>query len=194
VALEPKTTEMVTAMAAEHGGEMVGLEQRLKTTDSLARKIDADSVKEHDGDRAAAAASVSDSLRYTTVFDNDTYTAGTAATLKSLEADGYSIRAKNFWSDGDDYQGMNVKATKDGVTVELQFHTRDSVRVKETQLHPVYEEYRKSTDNTKRRELWDRMVGIASTIPKPAGYATLLTIGTLTVKNFETAQQAGLLG
>ena len=89
---------------------------------------------------------------------------------------------------------MNVKATKDGVTVELQFHTRDSVRVKETQLHPVYEEYRKSTDNTKRRELWDRMVGIASTIPKPAGYATLLTIGTLTVKNFETAQQAGLLG
>jgi len=194
VALEPKTTEMVTAMAAEHGGEMVGLEHRLKTTDSLARKIDADSVKEHGGDRAAAAASVSDSLRYTTVFDNDNYTGGVSATLKSLEADGYSIRAKNFWSDGDDYQGMNVKATKDGVTVELQFHTRDSVRVKETQLHPVYEEYRASTDNTKRRELWDKMVGIAATIPKPAGYAALLTIGTLTIKNFETAQQAGLLG
>ena len=193
-ALEPATTAMVTKMAAEHGGEMTGLEQRLKTADSLARKIDADAVKEHGGDREAAAASVSDSIRYTTVFDNDTYTAGAAATLKSLEADGYSIRAKNFWSDGDDYQGMNVKATKDGVTVELQFHTRDSVRVKETQLHPVYEEYRKSTDNTKRRELWDKMVGIASTIPKPAGYATLLTIGTLTVKNFETAQQAGLLG
>jgi hypothetical protein len=193
-ALEPATTAMVTKMAAEHGGEMTGLEQRLKTADSLARKIDADAVKEHGGDRAAAAASVSDSIRYTTVFDNDAYTAGAAATLKSLEADGYSIRAKNFWSDGDDYQGMNVKATKSGVTVELQFHTRDSVRVKETQLHPVYEEYRKSTDNTKRRELWDKMVGIAATIPKPAGYATLLTVGTLTVKNFETAQQAGLLG
>jgi hypothetical protein len=173
---------------------MTGLEQRLKTSDSLARKIDADAVKEHGGDRAAAAASVSDSIRYTTVFDNDTYTAGTAATLKSLEDDGYSIRAKNFWSDGDDYQGMNVKATKSGVTVELQFHTRDSVRVKEKQLHPVYEEYRASTDNKKRRQLWDKMVNIAATIPKPAGYATLLTIGTLTVKNFETAQQAGLLG
>jgi hypothetical protein len=37
-------------------------------------------------------------------------------------------------------------------------------------------------------------MSVSSLIPKPAGYATLLTIGTLTVKNFETAQQAGLLG
>lgn len=194
VALEPATTAMVTRMAAEHGGEMSGLENRLKTSDSLARKIDADAVKEHGGDRASAAASVSDSLRYTTVFDNDNYTAGTRATLDALEADGYSIRAKNFWQEGDPYQGMNVKATKDGVTVELQFHTRDSVRIKGTTLHPLYEEYRKSTDDTKRRSLWDKMVDTAGTIPRPAGYTALLGIGTLTMQTFETAQQAGLMG
>jgi hypothetical protein len=192
-ALEPKITEMVVARAGEHGGEVVGLRNRLKSTDSLARKIDADAVKEHGGDRAASAAAVSDSVRYTVKFDEEDYTNGVTATLESLERDGYSVRAKNFWQQGDPYQGMNVKATKDGVTVELQFHTNSSFRAKAS-LHPVYEEYRASKDNKVRRQAWDRMVQLASAIPKPAGYVALLTVGSLTMQQFETAQQAGLMG
>lgn len=193
-AIEPGVTRMVIDRVSDHGGEMQGLEYRLKSEDSLARKIDADAVKEHDGDRAAAAAAVSDAVRYTAVFPSESYTAGVESTLKSLEDDGYAVRAKNFWQKGDPYQGMNVKATKDGVTVELQFHTQSSLKVKEEKLHPIYEEYRTATDNRKRRRAWDRMVRVASGIEDPSGYERLLRIGTLTMQQFETAQQAGLLG
>lgn len=193
-AMEPGVTAMVVDRVSAHGGEMEGLKYRLKSTDSLARKIDADAVKEHGGDRKAAAGAVSDAIRYTAKFDDDNYTDGVAATLKSLEDDGYSIRAKNFWQKGDPYQGMNVKATKDGVTIELQFHTRASVAIKEKELHPVYEEYRAAKDNKQRWKAWNRMTRIATRIPEPRGYERLLSIGTLTMQQFETAQQAGVLG
>lgn len=193
-AIEPGVTRMVIDQVSEHGGTMEGLENRLKSDDSLARKIDADAVKEHDGDRAAAAAAVSDAIRFTAVFPSESYTDGVSATLQSLEDDGYAIRAKNFWQPGDPYQGMNVKATKDGITVELQFHTQSSLYTKSERLHPIYEEYRSSTDNRQRWKLWDRMVRIAGTIEAPADYDRLLGMGSLTMQTFETAQQAGLLG
>ena len=193
-AIEPGVTRMVIDQVSEHGGTMEGLGNRLKSDDSLARKIDADAVKEHGGDRAAAAAAVSDAIRFTAVFPSESYTDGVSATLQSLEDDGYAIRAKNFWQQGDPYQGMNVKATKDGVTVELQFHTQSSLSTKSERLHPVYEEYRSSTDNRQRWKLWDRMVRIAGTIETPSNYDRLLGMGSLTMQTFETAQQAGLLG
>jgi hypothetical protein len=37
------------------------------------------------------------------------------------------------------------------------------------------------------------MVNKAKSIPRPANMAKLLTIGTLVVQTFETAQQAGLI-
>lgn len=193
-ALEPEITGKVTSMVTERGGTMEGLEQRLKTTDSLARKIDADAEAEYGGDRAAAAANISDAVRYTAVIGDAQYTDGARAIVRDLEQDGYEVRAKNFWQKGDDYQGINIKATKDGVTVELQLHTPTSLDIKEGRstkgdpirsLHDSYEVMRTSGSKRERWKAWTGMVRLASQIPQPQNYDALLSIGTLALKTFE---------
>lgn len=177
-------TDTMTGIASEFGGEMRGLEYRVKSTDSLARKIDADANAEHGGDIDKAAAKISDASRYTMVLDDSNYTNGLASLEEKLAADGYEVRTKNFWQEGDPYQGVNMKLTKDGVTSELQLHTKQSLQIKETQLHPVYENFRVSTDPVVRRSLYSQMVTIAATIPKPDAYDTLLTLGEPAFQSF----------
>jgi hypothetical protein len=193
-ALEPEITGKVTSMVEGRGGTMEGLEQRLKTTDSLARKIDADAEAEYGGDRAAAAANISDAVRYTAVIGDAQYTDGARTIVSDLERDGYVVRAKNFWQKGDDYQGINIKATKDGVTVELQLHTPTSLDIKEGRstkgdpirsLHDSYEVMRTSGSKRERWKAWTGMVRLASQIPQPQNYEALLGIGTLALKTFE---------
>lgn len=192
--LEPEITGKITSMVTERGGTMEGLEQRLKTTDSLARKIDADAEAEYGGDRAAAAANISDAVRYTAVIGDAQYTDGARTIIRDLEKDGYTVRAKNFWQKGDDYQGINIKATKNGVTVELQLHTPTSLDVKEGRstkgtpirsLHDSYEVLRTSSSKSQRWKAWTGMVRLASQIPVPHNYEALLGIGTLALKSFE---------
>ena len=191
---EPAVTKLMTDLVAQSGGSLAMLEQRLKSTDSLARKIDADSnSQEFNGDKKAASNSISDAIRYTMVVPEGSYTEGLSQTVKTLEAAGFQLRTKNFWKPGDPYDGTNIKATKNGLAVELQVHTPKSLEIKEGVLHKIYEEYRVSPDNTVRRTAWDKMVEIAKSIPKPAGYQTLLTIGTPIVQQFQTAEEAGLI-
>ena len=121
------------------------------------------------------------------------YTAGLESTVSALEATGWQLRVKNFWQSGDPYDGANVKATKNGVTVEIQVHTPKSYAVKEKELHDEYEVYREAKDDSVRRSSWDKMVDIAKAIPRPSNTARLLTIGTLVIQQFETAREAGLI-
>ena len=118
------------------------------------------------------------------VLDDAKYTDGLAALEQDLRADGYEIRTKNFWQEGDSYQGVNIKATKNGVISELQVHTPKSYGIKETRLHPVYEEFRVSADPAVRLSLYTQMVAIAASIPKPSDYDTLLTLGTPAFQSF----------
>jgi len=198
-AVEPVVTSLMEGIAktidadfAELDGKS-SLEQRLKSTDSLARKIDADAEKDHGGDREKAANAISDSVRYTLNVDEANYTDGVEKTVSALQETGWKVESvKNFWQAGDPYDGTNIKISKDGVKVELQLHTPTSHKIKEVDLHNDYEKYRVSTDNTERRSLWDGMVEKAKAIPRPANMGKLLTLGTLVVQTYETAQQAGL--
>jgi hypothetical protein len=198
-AVEPVITSLMEGIAktidanfAELDGKS-SLEQRLKSTDSLARKIDQDAEKDYGGDREKAANAISDAVRYTLNVDEESYTDGVERTIKSVEETGWKVESvKNFWQAGDPYDGTNIKLSKDGVKVELQLHTPNSHRVKEVDLHDDYETYRVSKDNTQRQALWDRMVDKAKAIPRPANMGKLLTLGTLVVQTYETAQQAGL--
>jgi hypothetical protein len=193
LAIEPSVTRLMADLVAQSGGKLEGLTQRVKSTDSLARKIDADASKEFNGDRAAAAAAVSDAVRYTMLVPESSYTDGLNQTVKTLEAAGFTLRTKNFWEPGDPYDGANIKASKNGIQVELQVHTPTSFKVKEGKLHDIYQEYRVSLDNSVRRAAWDKMVDIAKSIPRPVNYAALLGVGSLITQQFETAQQAGLI-
>jgi hypothetical protein len=199
-AVEPLVTSLMEGIAKSIDADFAELDgkssliQRLKTTDSLARKIDQDAEKDHGGDREKAANSISDAVRYTLNVDENNYTDGVEKTIKAVEETGWKVDSvKNFWQAGDPYDGTNMKLSKDGVKVELQLHTPSSHKIKEVDLHDDYEKYRVSKDNTERKSLWDSMVNKAKAIPRPANMGKLLTLGTLVTQTYETAQQAGLV-
>ena len=202
---EPVITSLMVSLAEKSGGVFAevtdpqtgekkdSLIERVKSTDSLARKIDADAEKDFGGDREKAADAIHDAVRYTLNVSEENYTDNLENTISTLESSGWKIESvKNFWQAGDPYDGTNMKISRDGVKVELQLHTPSSHTIKEEKLHKDYETYRESKDNVERRQIWDRMVETAKSIPRPANMGKLLTLGTLVVQTFETAQQAGL--
>jgi hypothetical protein len=193
VAAEPAITKLVQAIADQSGAKLEGLSQRIKSTDSLSRKIDLDAEKEYQGDRNKAAEEISDANRYTISVNDNDYADTLKSTVSAFEETGWKVRVKNFWQSGDPYDGVNVKAERDGIKVEVQVHTPKSYQVKEKALHDVYEVYRKSTDDSVRESTWNKMVGIAKRVPRPFNYTTVLGVGTLILQQFETAQQAGLI-
>jgi len=195
LAVEPKITELMKTIQENAGGEFVQLDQRVKSTDSLARKIDGDAVAEFDGDRSRAADAVSDAVRYTLKVGDDTYAQSLDSTIKALEASGFTLRVKNFWQSGDPYDGVNIKAKKDGIEVEVQLHTRSSFSHKEGEggTHPIYKAYQTELNDSKRESMWNQMIEIAKGVSRPANYGSILATGTLVLQQFQTAQEAGLI-
>jgi hypothetical protein len=195
LAVEPKITELMSTIQRNSGGEFVLLEQRVKSTDSLARKIDSDAVTEFDGDRSRAADAVSDAVRYTLKVGDENYAESLSSTVEALEASGFTLRVKNFWQSGDPYDGVNIKARKDGVEVEVQLHTRSSFAHKEGKggTHPIYKAYQVELNDSKRESLWNQMVEIAKGVTRPSNYGSILATGTLVLQTFQTAQEAGLI-
>jgi hypothetical protein len=195
LAVEPKVTELMSTIQKNAGGEFVKLDQRVKSTDSLARKIDSDAVTEYEGDRSRAADEVSDAVRYTLKVGDENYAESLSSTVKALEASGFTLRVKNFWQSGDPYDGVNIKAKKDGIEVEVQLHTPSSFSHKEgeTGTHKIYKEYQVELNDSRRESMWNRMVDIAKGVTKPANYGSILATGTLVLQQFQTAQEAGLI-
>lgn len=163
---EPDTTLALSVLALEYGGDMVGLNFRFKSEESLLRKM-LDRAGEHGGDAGLTAINISDSLRYTMMFSTQRYTAGTKGVLESLTSSGYRTRVKNFWEKGDPYNGVNVALmTPKGHPFELQFHTPESLKAKDI-THRLYEDWRTNPDPKVRKELAEQMVGIADNTPVP---------------------------
>jgi hypothetical protein len=193
--VEPVVTKLMVDLQKISGGEFVQLDHRIKSSDSLARKIDGDAVTEFDGDRSRAADAVSDAVRYTLKVGDENYTDSLTNTVAALEQSGFKLRIKNFWQSGDPYDGVNIKARKDGVEVEIQLHTPSSFSHKEGDYgtHRIYEKYQVELNNNTRQSMWNQMIDIAKGVSKPTGYATLMGTGTLILQQFQTAQEAGLI-
>lgn len=144
---EPAITALMSSIVNDAGGKLVDGEHRIKTTQSLGNKIEKDARNEGISFEQAAA-KVSDSVRYTMDVSNENYTATLKSTIDRMTADGYEVRAKNFWTGGDPYDGTNIKASKNGITVELQLHTKSSIEIKHKN-HKIYKLYEK--EKTRRR-------------------------------------------
>ena len=186
-AREARLTDLMEAVAQDAGAEFHGLEYKLKGKSSVARKI-GDAIKTGEARSAKQAVSeMSDLNRYTMKWTNNTYVQGVKDALDSLQAQGYQFRVKNYW-EREDYRGINV-AVKDrnGKEFELQFHTMESVQVKE-ELHKLYEEYRVEKSDRKRWNLWRKMTKIAKKIPDPKDYQDLLKVGDLKQVYFTDAK------
>lgn len=170
-AAEPELTALITSIAEGAGGSMTGLEHRLKTVESLARKL-------HDKAKAKGisiedyAARVADAVRYTAIVDDDppgNYAAAIRRTIEMLEAQGIQVEElETHWLPGDSYNGVHlVGRHPNGTLFELQFHTTGSIEAKNS-THGIYERIRQAgVAPEERREGLLRMARIADQTPMP---------------------------
>jgi hypothetical protein len=175
--VEPQMTRDMIDIANKQGARMDGLDYRLKSEKSLARKIDDEKDLDFGGDADRAAANMSDVVRYTMTFKDNDYVAGSTRVVDDLREKGYETRVKNYWQDGDPYQGINIAAVHpNGTRFELQLHTRTSLDFKEP-IHTRYDRYRESRDPRERYREYTGMRRAAAQIPKPPPPSGLAAIG-----------------
>jgi hypothetical protein len=172
--VEPRITADMRATAAQMGGKLEGEQFRLKTEDSLTRKIGEDSRIKGISEREAAD-HIYDTVRYTMVFSDDKYGAGVRGALAALGGRGFSLEngskdVKNFWHDTNTYRGINVKLSYMGQRLELQFHTPHSWLIKSGPMLALYHQFRLSgLGREARARIADRMHALSASIKIPPG-------------------------
>jgi len=179
--VEPEITRDVSSIAQALGGVLKSLEHRIKTSKSLARKIDKDAEEDYRGDRGEAALSISDAIRYTMVTNTKNYVQTIKEARERFLALGYKLEnEKNFWK-SDEYKGYTLKlVSPEGYAVEFQVHTDESYEIKED-LHKLYEELRaipKDQNIPRQRQLKVELKRLADMIPVPED-ESLFDIGKL---------------
>ncbi len=168
---EPLVTAQLKALESDKV-HLEGLEYRLKTVESLSRKIVSDA---HDMEisLSEAANNIHDGLRYTFTIDEQEYVAKTRLIMDTLIAKGNSVyKFKNYWAKKDvDYQGINViLRSKDGFIYEVQFHTPMSYYVKGEKTHKYYEIIRSETSTAEEKaEASKKQAEEYKQIPIPKG-------------------------
>ncbi|HHS7783190.1 TPA: minor capsid protein [Streptococcus pneumoniae] len=163
---EPKITSDMQRIAGEN--KLAGLEFRKKTAESLARKITTDSQAENIS-LSKATSKINDALRYTTIFDPDTFAKEYLKMKQELIAEGYKIvKVKNTWLVDGPYKGVNTVVEKDGINFEMQYHTQESFDLKNGPLHELYEKYRDtSTSDRERMKLFKEMLDLSNELEIP---------------------------
>lgn len=175
-AREPGVSALLRSLESDLSS-LAGFDFRVKGAGSLARKVRTDAVKMFDGDAVAsearAAGMIHDVLRYTFVAPTEGFAAEFRRIRAELEAAGYNMaQVKNTLKYADyDYRGVNTQvACPDGYVFELQFHTPESLDVKERLNHPLYERARlPDTPVEERAELREQMKANSGAIPTPPG-------------------------
>ena len=169
--IEPEITKFLKDVSNSENSELFGLDYRIKTKESLIRKIISDS-KEKAIPIKETTNQINDILRYTMINDDESFTYKYFKIIEKMKEKGYNIvRVKNTFVDGVTYKGINTLVqTKSGDIFELQFHTPKSIKVKEDDLHKIYEKQRlldKDKDKKKWDSLTEEMIQISNTIPIP---------------------------
>jgi hypothetical protein len=168
---EPGITQNMQDMADSTGGEMVGLDYRLKDPESFKRKL-ATELAENGGDLDAALKDMKDSVRYTTNWDTGNYSDGVNNATQQLQDAGYeSVKWKPNWDEGGGYKGVNSfwRDPSTGQVFEVQFHTPESFDAK-MDTHGLYDEIRLLPEGDPRRaELEQQQDDIFSSVPIPPG-------------------------
>ena len=130
---------------------LFGLMYKLKSQKSLADKYSR-IMKRQNVTLNEATKLVKDGIRFTIVFPKEKYVDGVLNVWSQLlKNDFNSITRKGKdeirWDVGDGYQGINTLISNDNDTsIEIQFHTKNSIKYKDKLLHPLYEKLRKNCD------------------------------------------------
>ena len=170
--IEPEITDCLQSTASGLGASLYGLEFRFKSLESLQRKVISDS-KELGITEQMALSKINDILRYTIISGEANFTKNYFNIIDKLRIMGYDlIRVKNTFKGGAKYKGINVVINYKGESFELQFHTPDSMAVKEGELHKLYEKCRvfdADKDREKIELLNQKMINLSSKIKNPLG-------------------------
>lgn len=162
IKMEPKITKDISDSITRNGGQVYGLDHRLKTEGSIARKL-------------SLGKEIKDAVRYTAILSEKDFVSQYNGIKKDLEGKGYTeTRCKNYF---EQYRKGLVKhksvqtnyKTRDGYTFELQFQTKASQNAKDKKV-PLYEESRDPKTSAKRRnELIRQMEVLANKVNDPIG-------------------------
>lgn len=189
--VEPAMTNEMKNLAIMVGANMAGLESRMKSTESLTRKIEGDAVAGKLS-ISQAASTISDPLRYTMVLSDSTFVSGMARIDTQLRLDGYVPRVKNAWRQGDPIQYTNIKMSKDGNNYELQLHTPSSWDHAQA-IHPIYERFRIDKNPDTSKVAWDHMSDEAlNNVTRPDHHETLKGMGKPYFQTYTTPAERGL--
>ena len=137
------------------------LTYRIKTQDSLSDKLRKDS-KYDESKLESTAKEVYDVLRYTALVDDPDMLVKSFHSIKlNLEQQGYTMmRCRNTldtYNNENPYRGINtVIQTKDRYNFELQFHTTESLRIKEKN-HALYKQVSDKNSDKQNQKLLDEM-------------------------------------
>jgi len=194
--VEPAITSAMMAAVEPEGNtaELEGLAARVKSPGSMARKIKDKSMYTGRSE-ADVAASLKDTIRYTVrARDRNDLVETARRVADRLVAQGYEFEeVESFYAEDAPYKGLHatVRDRKSGTRVEVQFHSEESLEVKEGPLgsggmrhggnHEDYEFYR-SAENVRKHpwecsRAYDRCVERSRRLQEPAGLDELKTLG-----------------
>lgn len=191
------TTDVIACVTAGEG-ELAGLGFRMKSPTSMARKIALTATGRIDKSgsplHTQIAASLTDTIRYTDEVRSPDQLVGEARTVaQNLRQRGYRIvEAESFYAEGAVYKGLHTTVeTPEGLRFELQFHSKESLEVKEGPegIHVFYEHYRQSWCWRDRRgaevssACWDECVRRSRKVRMPPGMKELNELGGCEVKH-----------
>lgn len=165
---EPKITRDVKASSSH----LYGLQHKLKTKESIIRKIDTDHDEKNISHKEAAS-DIKDAVRYTQIADNKNFVKEYNNFKSKMSDKGYTeVRCKNNFTAYNEGKVkhksvQSVFEDKDGYLFEVQFQTPESQRAKNKKT-PLYEE-RRRTDISKERaaELENKMTKLMDPVPTP---------------------------
>lgn len=175
--VEKRVTSDMQQVAKRVGGELEGLQFRVKSRSSLIRKL---KTKQGQGlPINDPFAIIDDVLRYTMVFSYLEYSHDVQQAGYAFDEMGYAPviengqpKIENTWQRGDAYSGLAYTYEDPGrrVRIELQLHTSQSLYLKEKKAHKLYEEFRlDSTPLKRKQQLWDILKDIYDHLPIPPG-------------------------
>lgn len=151
-------------------GDKTSLDYKYKGFDSLFRKITTKSASKGLS-KEQYAERITDALRFTNLSPTETLTDDYFKMVGDLESKGYKmVEVTNTFVNYTSYRGINTLVkSPDGYVFELQFHTAESMEIKEIN-HKLYEQERKLDkvkDADKIRELITTQNKNAVSIPTP---------------------------
>lgn len=173
---EPNITKDLRRIAALSNAEMIGLEDRFKSKESLVRKLHDKSASTKIPIEKIAKRN-NDTLRYTFLFSDDNYAQGLASVKKHFEKENYQIaKIFNAWelegtAADTGYRGLNLTIiSSQKQKFELQLHTLESFKLK-GETHGLYEEFRNpKTSEARKVEITNFNLKKVLKLKRPKGF------------------------